>query len=70
MELDIDTVEVVRSIEGEDINVLSGNAREAIQPGSARAGNGLLIVEEPNGDISIYSLCKLQTVEIDSEECE
>ncbi len=70
VELDIDTVTVVQSLDGEDINVLGGNTREAIAPVSASAGNGLLIVEEPDGDISIYSLCKVQSVEIDSDECE
>ena len=70
VELDIDTVTVVQSLDGEDINVLGGNTREAIEPVSASAGNGLLIVEEPDGDISIYSLCKVQSVEIDSDECE
>lgn len=68
--LDIDKVSVVESIEGEDADVLAGNSREGISPVSARAGNGLLISEDESGNITIYSLCKLQSIEIDSEECE
>lgn len=67
--VDTSRVAVVKDIDGDDVDVLAGDSREAISPVSASAGNGLLISEDEDGNITIYSLCKLQSVEIDSEEC-
>ena len=69
IELEISKVDVVESLEGENTNVLLGNSRERISSVSASAGNGILISEEQNGDISVYSLCKLQSVGIDRKDC-
>lgn len=69
IELELSKVDVVESLEGENTNVLLGNSRERISSVSASAGNGILISEEQNGDINVYSLCKLQSVGIEKKDC-
>ncbi|RDY25650.1 hypothetical protein CHL78_017115 [Romboutsia weinsteinii] len=61
--LSTQSTEVINNISASTISVLSPTP-ESIGGCVCAVGNGLLVVVELNGDISIYSICKIDAAEI------
>lgn len=54
---------VVESVNGEYVNMLSPSTPRDLDAADATAGNGLLVVDENSGNISVYSVCKIDSVQ-------